>query len=64
MSKFLITALLFALNHAPAMERPPWAGFFANCKNGQIDSVRFPFIKGEADRVKWADMEPKPGVYD
>ncbi len=61
---WLITILLFALNHAPAMERPPWAGFFANCKNDQIDAVRFPFIKGEADRVKWADMEPKPGVYD
>ena len=61
---WLITILLFALNHAPAMERPPWAGFFTNCKNDQIDAVRFPFIKGEADRVKWADMEPKPGVYD
>ena len=57
-------ALLFAVSYATAMERPPWAGFYANCKNDQIDSVRFPFIKGEADRVKWADMEPKPGEYD
>ena len=62
--KFLIIALLFAVSHATAMERPPWAGFFANCKNDKIDTARFPFIKGEADRVKWADMEPKPGVYD
>ena len=64
MPKILGIALLFTLCHATAMERPQWAGFFANCKNEQIDSVRFPFIKGEADRVKWADMEPKPGVYD
>ena len=62
--ELLVIALLSAVSHATAMERPPWAGFFANCKNGQIDSVRFPFIKGDADRVKWADMEPKPGVYD
>jgi len=64
MPKILVIALLFAASYATAMERPSWAGFFANCKNEQIDSVRFPFIKGEADRVKWADMEPKPGVYD
>ena len=62
--KLFIIALFFALRFATAMERPPWAGFYANCKNDPIDSVRFPFIKGEADRVKWADMEPKPGVYD
>ena len=64
MPKILIIALLFAVTHATAMERPPWAGFFVNCKNERVDSARFPFIKGEADRVKWADMEPKPGVYD
>jgi hypothetical protein len=62
--KFIMIVLFFAINHAPAMERPPWAGFFANGKGEMIDSARFPFIKGEADRVKWADMEPKPGVYD
>jgi hypothetical protein len=49
--KLLGIALLFAVSYATAMERPPWAGFFANCKNDPIDSVRFPFIKGEADRV-------------
>ena len=46
MPKILGIALLFTLCHATAMERPQWAGFFANCKNDQIDSVRFPFIKG------------------
>ena len=45
-------------------ERPPWAGFFAKCKDEIIDTERFPFIKGEADRVQWAEMEPEPGVYD
>ena len=45
-------------------ERPPWAGFFAKCKDEMIDTERFPFIKGEADRVQWAEMEPEPGVYD
>ena len=57
-------ALLLGSLSAHAMERPPWAGFFANCKDEIIDTARFPFIKGEADRVKWADMEPEPGVYD
>ena len=44
--------------------RPPWAGFFANSKDEMIDTARFPFVKGQADRIKWADLEPKPGVYD
>jgi len=71
--KFLTLAvLLFAAPSAlPAeapqqtvSERPPWAGFFAKCKDEMIDTARFPFIKGEADRVQWAEMEPEPGVYD
>jgi hypothetical protein len=44
--------------------RPPWAGFFANSKDEMIDTARFPFVKGQADRIKWADLEPKLGVYD
>jgi hypothetical protein len=62
--KFLIIAQFFAITHASAMERPSWAGFFTKSGDEMIDTSRFPFIKGEADRVKWADMEPKPGVYD
>ena len=45
-------------------ERPQWAGFFTNCKNEKIDIDRFPFIKGAADRVKWADIETSPEEYD
>jgi hypothetical protein len=45
-------------------ERPHWAGFFTNCKNEKIDIDRFPFIKGAADRVKWADIETSPEKYD
>lgn len=45
-------------------ERPQWAGFFTNCKNEKIDIDRFPFIKGAADRVKWADIETSPEKYD
>jgi len=62
--KMFVITLLFAVGHATAMERPPWSGFFVNCKNERIDTARFPFVKGQADRVKWSDMEPKPGVYD
>ena len=59
-----LLSLLLGSFASHAMERPPWAGFFANGKDEIIDTARFPFIKGEADRVKWAEMEPEPGVYD
>jgi hypothetical protein len=51
-------------NDIKDFERPDWAGFFTNCKNEKIDTERFPFIKGAADRVKWADIETSPEVYD
>ena len=51
-------------NEKKDFERPLWAGFFTNCKNEKIDTERFPFIKGAADRVKWADIETSPEVYD
>lgn len=51
-------------NEKKDFERPQWAGFFTNCKNEKIDTERFPFIKGAADRVKWADIETSPEVYD
>jgi hypothetical protein len=57
-------SLLLGSFASHAMERPPWAGFFTKCKDEIIDTSRFPFIKGEADRVKWAEMEPKPEAYD
>jgi len=60
----LVIALLCTVGHTAAKERPPWAGFFANSKDEMIDTARFPFVKGQADRIKWADLEPKPDVYD
>ena len=51
-------------NENKDFERPQWAGFFTNCKSEKIDTERFPFIKGAADRVKWADIETSPEVYD
>jgi hypothetical protein len=51
-------------NDIKDFERPLWAGFFTNCKNEKIDIDRFPFIKGAADRVKWADIETSPEEYD
>jgi len=51
-------------NEKKDFERPQWAGFFTNCKSEKIDTERFPFIKGAADRVKWADIETSPEVYD
>jgi hypothetical protein len=51
-------------NENKDFERPQWAGFFTNCKSEKIDTDRFPFIKGAADRVKWADIETSPEVYD
>ena len=51
-------------NEKKDFERPLWAGFFTNCKNEIIDTDRFPFIKGAADRVKWADIETSPEQYD
>jgi hypothetical protein len=51
-------------NDIKYFERPEWAGFFTNCKNEKIDTERFPFIKGAADRVKWADIETSPEEYD
>lgn len=69
--KIIALGLLFLASPAAlqaaaqtAFERPPWAGFFTKCKDQMIDTKRFPFITGEADRVQWADMEPEPGVYD
>lgn len=51
-------------NEKKDFERPQWAGFFTNCKSEKIDTERFPFIKGAADRVKWADIETSPEMYD
>ena len=51
-------------NEKKDFERPKWAGFFTNCKSEKIDTERFPFIKGAADRVKWADIEKSPEEYD
>ena len=51
-------------NEKKDFERPLWAGFFTNCRNEKIDTERFPFIKGAADRVKWADIETSPEEYD
>ena len=51
-------------NENKDFERPQWAGFFTNCKSEKIDTERFPFIKGAADRIKWADIETSPEVYD
>ena len=51
-------------NEKKDFERPSWAGFFTNSKNEKIDTERFPFIKGAADRVKWADIETSPEAYD
>ena len=51
-------------NDIKDFEHPQWAGFFTNCKNEKIDTERFPFIKGAADRVKWADIESRAEVYD
>jgi hypothetical protein len=46
------------------LKRPPWAGFFTSKANGGIDRIRFPYIAGFSDRVKWQDVERSPGVYD
>ena len=59
-----ILILLGGSGRLDAMERPPWSGFFTKCKNEIIDTSKFPFIKGEADRVQWRQLEPKPGEYD
>lgn len=62
--KFIIIAMLFSVCDVPAIERPGWAGFFTGKTNEEIDTKRFPYIKGFADRCQWGEMEPKPEVYD
>ncbi|MEI7851427.1 MAG: hypothetical protein WCH86_06300 [Kiritimatiellales bacterium] len=64
MKYIIMLALLLGGLSSHAIERPPWAGFYAGKVNEQIDTKRFSYIKGNADRVQWGDMEPKPGVYD
>ena len=59
-----LLVLLFGSITSHAIERPPWAGFFTGKANEVLDTARFPYIKGYADRVQWGNMEPEPGVYD
>ena len=47
-----------------SIERPDWAGFYSEVRNTPIDTKKFPFIKGEADRIKWSNVETKEGVFD
>ncbi|MEI7532777.1 MAG: hypothetical protein WCK57_00275 [Verrucomicrobiae bacterium] len=60
----MMLALLLGSLSSHAIERPSWAGFYASRPNGEIDTNKFPYIKGHADRVQWGEMEPKPGVYE
>ncbi len=61
---FLFIALFLGRGSVQSIERPDWAGFYTNTRNNVIDTKRFPFIKGEADRIKWSDVESNDGVYD
>lgn len=59
----LIIIMLCSLN-LKAIERPDWAGFYSAYTSSVIDTEKFPFIKGMADRISWSDVEPQDGVYD
>ncbi len=45
-------------------ERPKWSGFYVNKTSEPINTKKFPFIKGMADRIKWSDLEPQMDIYD
>ncbi|MEI6554291.1 MAG: hypothetical protein WCL70_01740 [Paludibacter sp.] len=60
----VLIALFLSRGSVQSIERPDWAGFYTNARNNTIDTKRFPFIKGEADRIKWSDVEINDGVYD
>jgi len=46
-------------------DRPIWAGFYANTTTKQVlDTYKFLFIKGIADRISWSDTEPNDSVYN
>ena len=64
MKRSMILALLLGSLSSHAIERPSWAGFYVSKANVEIDTRRFPYIKGHADRVQWGDVETKPGVCD
>jgi len=60
----VLIALFLSRGSVQSIERPDWAGFYTNARNNVIDTKRFPYIKGEADRIKWSDVEINDGVYD
>ena len=60
----LLIALFLSRGSVQSIERPDWAGFYTNGRNNTIDTKKFPFIKGEADRIKWSDIEANDGVFD
>jgi len=60
----VLLALFLSRGSVQSIERPDWAGFYTNARNNVIDTKRFPYIKGEADRIKWSDVEPKDGTFD
>jgi len=43
-------------------ERPDWAGFYVNAN--QDPSSYTEYVKGQADRIKWANLEPTQGSFD
>lgn len=60
----LLITLFFSRGSVQSIERPDWAGFYTNGRNNIIETQKFPFIKGEADRIKWSDIESNDGVFD
>ena len=60
----LLIAFSLCIGSVQSIERPDWAGFYTNPRNNSIDTKKFPFIKGEADRIKWSDIESNEGVFD
>lgn len=45
--------------------RPPYAGVWVNTVGKEVDLSKYKdFIAGEADRLKWRDLERKKGEYD
>lgn len=59
----LIIITLFNIN-VKSIERPDWAGFYTGTSKNVIDTKKYPFIKGLADRISWSDVEPQDGVYN
>jgi hypothetical protein len=48
---------------AQAYERPEWAGFYVKTRNKDVHLEQYPFVKGQAGRLKWEQMEPERGQY-